>query len=276
MARCRNYVAIFFVCLIVLLPVAVASSQAMVPVPGEKAQGKMPPATQALGGDDRFLTYVSTDKPIYRGGEKVFVRGVMLKAADRKPISDDKNVSALIKIRGPKGDIVSTGNVRTENSVWGYEWTVPVGQSGGEYTVLSTYPWNGYAPAERKFDIRAFRAPRLNSHITFLRDGYGPGEKVTASLEVKRAEGGVPAGAKVTVNARVDGIAVTGASGLVDDKGMCTVSFDLPREIPRGEGTLALAIQDGGVFETASKTIPILLQTVDVQVYPEGGDLVGG
>ncbi|MBS1999500.1 MAG: A-macroglobulin complement component, partial [Cyanobacteria bacterium SZAS LIN-2] len=276
MARCRNYVAIFFVCLIVLLPVAVASSQAMVPVPGEKAQGKMPPATQALGGDDRFLTYVSTDKPIYRGGEKVFVRGVMLKAADRKPISDDKNVSALIKIRGPKGDIVSTGNVRTENSVWGYEWTVPVGQSGGEYTVLSSYPWNGYAPAERKFDIRAFRAPRLNSHITFLRDGYGPGEKVTASLEVKRAEGGVPAGAKVTVNARVDGIAVTGASGLVDDKGMCTVSFDLPREIPRGEGTLALAIQDGGVFETASKTIPILLQTVDVQVYPEGGDLVGG
>ena len=35
-------------------------------------------------------------------------------------------------------------------------------------------------------------------------------------------------------------------------------------------------IEDGGVLETASKTIPILLQTVDLAMYPEGGDLVAG
>ena len=35
-------------------------------------------------------------------------------------------------------------------------------------------------------------------------------------------------------------------------------------------------IEDGGVVETASKTIPILLQTVDLSIYPEGGDLVAG
>jgi hypothetical protein len=39
---------------------------------------------------------------------------------------------------------------------------------------------------------------------------------------------------------------------------------------------LALAIEDGGVLETASKTIPILLQTVDLTLYPEGGALVAG
>lgn len=35
-------------------------------------------------------------------------------------------------------------------------------------------------------------------------------------------------------------------------------------------------IQDGGVIETASKTIPIILQALDVHVYPEGGDFVCG
>ncbi|MGH7202398.1 MAG: alpha-2-macroglobulin family protein, partial [Planctomycetaceae bacterium] len=35
-------------------------------------------------------------------------------------------------------------------------------------------------------------------------------------------------------------------------------------------------IEDGGVIETATKTIPILLQTVDLEIYPEGGDLVAG
>ena len=39
---------------------------------------------------------------------------------------------------------------------------------------------------------------------------------------------------------------------------------------------LALAIEDGGVLETATKTIPILLQTVDLTLYPEGGELVAG
>jgi hypothetical protein len=37
-----------------------------------------------------------------------------------------------------------------------------------------------------------------------------------------------------------------------------------------------MVIQDGGVVETATKTTPILLQTVDLALYPEGGDLVAG
>ena len=38
----------------------------------------------------------------------------------------------------------------------------------------------GYAPGERKFDIRAYRAPRLRSQIVFVRKGYGPGDEVRA------------------------------------------------------------------------------------------------
>jgi uncharacterized protein YfaS (alpha-2-macroglobulin family) len=240
-------------------------------------------STQDLGGPDRFLTLVSTDKPIYRAGEKVYVRGIILNAANHKPLPAGQGsgmvampTSAVIAIKGPKGDIVSQGSAWAENSVLGFSWDVPEGQAGGEYTLNVTYPWDGNAPAQRKFEIRAYRTPRLKSQITFLRDGYGPGEKVSATLDVKRAEGGVPEGAKVTVIARVDGMEIKGGMGQVDRNGLCRVSFDLPRDIPRGEGTLALIIEDGGVVETASKTIPILLQTVDLQIFPEGGDLIAG
>ena len=41
-------------------------------------------------------------------------------------------------------------------------------------------------------------------------------------------------------------------------------------------GRFAFVIEDGGVSETATKTIPILLQTVDLAIYPEGGSLVAG
>ncbi len=246
------------------------------PVPKGGLPHRQKATTQTLGGTDRFLTFVSTDKPIYRAGEKVYVRGVLLDAAHHKPLSDRQSASATIEIKGPKGDVVAGGSTIAQNSVWGFAWEVPDGQAGGEYCIRVTYPWDGLAPAERKFDIRAYRAPRLKSQITFLRDGYGQGEKVTATLDVKRAEGGVPEGAKVTVVARVDGIQINGGTARVDAKGLCSVSFDLPHQIPRGEGTLSLVIEDGGVVETASKTIPILLQTVDLQVFPEGGDLIAG
>ena len=232
--------------------------------------------SNALGGQNRCLTFISTDKPIYREGEKVYIRGVLLDAANHKPLPDTIATYATIDIKGPKGDRVAGGRTSATSSVWGFAWDVPQGQAGGEYTIHVTYPQDGYTPAERKFDVRAYRAPRLKSQITFLRDGYGPGEKVQATLDVKRAEGGVPEGAKVTVTARVDGVEVNGGVGKVDANGLCSVSFDLPRNIPRGEGTLALVIQDGGVVETASKTIPILLQTVDLKIFPEGGDLIAG
>lgn len=232
--------------------------------------------TDALGGPERYLTYVCTDKPIYRAGEKVYIRGVILRADTRQPLKTDAQVQALIEFRGPKGDVVAGGWVPSQDSVLGFTWEVPEGQAGGEYTAKIAFPGHGLPPAERKFDVRAYRAPRLKSQIVFLRDGYGPGDEVAAALHVERAEGGVPGGAKVTAIARVDGEELPAGVLAVDERGNCTAKFKLPAEIARGEGTIAFAIEDGGTVETAAKTIPILLQTIDLQIYPEGGDLVAG
>ncbi|KFA91529.1 MG2 domain-containing protein [Archangium violaceum] len=230
--------------------------------------------TDSLGGPDRHLTFISTDKPLYRPGEKVMARGLLLEARRHTPFGHP--VMANVEIRGPKGDVVTSTRVGGDASVWGYSWTVPQDMAGGEYTLRVSYPQTGDAPAERKFDVRAYRAPRLKSQIEFLRDGYGPGDTVTATLDVKRAEGGVPSGARVTATALVDGATAARVTGVVDARGLCTVSFKLPGRIERGEGSLAFAIEDGGVVETAAKTIPILLQTLDLTLYPEGGDLVAG
>jgi uncharacterized protein YfaS (alpha-2-macroglobulin family) len=241
---------------------------------GTKLQPTEVVDSATLGGKDRYLAHVSTDKPIYRVGEKVYVRSVVLHAADRTPLKD--SVVGFVEIKGPKGNTVSSVQASTEDSVTGFAWEVPEGQAGGEYTARVTYPSLGLPPAERTFDVRAYRAPRIKTQITFFRDGYGPGDQVGATLEATRAEGGVPAGASVTVTARVDGKEVHRAKATIDRDGNATARFALPDKIARGDGTLVFAIADGGVTETATKTIPILLQTVDLSVFPEGGDLVVG
>ncbi|HYE17135.1 MAG TPA: MG2 domain-containing protein [Tepidisphaeraceae bacterium] len=242
-----------------------------VPPKPDPRQAKL---TSDLGGADRYRTFVSTDKPIYRPGEKVYVRAAVLHAATHVPLT--QNANPMVEILGPKGDVLTSGLTGTENAVAGLAWEIPAGTPGGEYTIKVSHPYTGHTPGVRKFDVRAFRAPRLKSQIVFVRDGYGPGDTVSASVSVTRAEGGVPAGAKVTAVARVDGTEVHRAPTTIDAQGNASASFKLPAAIARGEGTLAFLIEDGGVVETASKTLPILLQTLDLSIYPEGGDLVAG
>ncbi len=259
--------------LIVLTSLVLSGIAAEPPADGRPAVNDA--LSNMLGGRDRSITAASTDKPIYKTGETVYVRGVLLHHATHTPIAWAQPLAA-IEIRGPKGDTVASGMAQTEDSTVGFAWKIPEGPAGGEYTLTISYPGHGHAPAERRFDIRAYRAPRLKSQITFVRDGYGPGDEVTAGLAVTRAEGGVPVGAKVTAIARVDGTEIFRGPTEVDALGACQITFRLPSDISRGEGTLALMIDDSGIVETASKTIPILLQTVDVSLYPEGGDLIAG
>ncbi|MBS0264020.1 MAG: A-macroglobulin complement component [Planctomycetes bacterium] len=234
------------------------------------------PDSRLCGGPNHYLTYVSTDKPIYRSGDKVYVRGVVLQHTTHEPLPSQPAVHSTIEIVGPKGDVVATGAIAVEDAVLGFSWTVPEGQPGGEYTAKITFPHFGHTPAERKFDIRSYRAPRLKSQIQFLREGYGPGDEVVATWHIERAEGGIPTDAKLTVTARVDEQQVFQGPGTLDPEGRGIVRFRLPADIVRGEGTLAVVIEDGGVVETATKTLPILLQTVDVATFPEGGELLAG
>lgn len=64
----------------------------------------------------RVKTHVSTDKPVYRPGDTVYVRGVVLDAADLAPVGVNEHGtasplhSANVVVKGPKGDVVHRGN----------------------------------------------------------------------------------------------------------------------------------------------------------------------
>ena len=220
------------------------------------------------------LTHVSSDKPIYRGGERVYLRGVRLAASDNRPAT--ASPACQVTIAGPRGETVAQGYAPTADATAAFTWDVPADAAGGTYTATFASPSTGDPPARRAFDVRAYRAPRLKGEVVFLRDGYGPGETVRATMHVDRAEGGLPVGAAVSASAVVDGVSVFTGTTTVDAAGNCAVVFPLPTTIARGDGTLSLTVADGGTVEPIAKTIPILLRTVDVDIYPEGGDLVAG
>ncbi|PZM84080.1 MAG: A-macroglobulin complement component [Candidatus Melainabacteria bacterium] len=271
--RCRSKTDISIALGLTFVCLSIASSQAMTgSIPTEYWKKT---AAQTLGSSNRFLTFMSTDKPLYQSGERVFIRGVMLDSSSHQP-KTGYGGNAYIQVLGPRGQAIASGQAQIHDSIWSYAWNISRDQAGGEYTIVVSYPFGGHAPAERKVDVRSYRAPRLKTQLIFARDGYGPGDVVTASLYAKRAEGGIPANAKVTIKPLVDGVPIEAGTSKLDSNGFCRISFGLPQHIERGDGTLALVVEDQGVVETTSKTIPILLQSVDLQMFPEGGEIVSG
>ncbi|MDR1536341.1 MAG: A-macroglobulin complement component [Planctomycetota bacterium] len=233
-----------------------------------------PPTPERLGGEGRKLAFLSTDKPIYRPGETAYFRAVFLMADSYFPVREGGEAAGLI-ITGPRDAEAARLAAPIRDSVAGFSWTIPAGTAGGSYEAKAES--GGGPPAVRRFEIRAYAPPRLKTRIEFLREGYGPGDTVTAAAHVERAEGGFPAGARVTAVARVDGAETARLENIgVDENGDCRAVFTLPEAIDRGEGSLVFLIEDGGVIESAGKTIPILLQTLDIDFYPEGGELVAG
>jgi hypothetical protein len=57
---------------------------------------------------------------------------------------------------------------------------------------------------------------------------------------------------------------------------MTPVRFTLPKAISMGDGTLTCTVDDEGTVESTGQTIPIILQNLKMNLYPEGGYLVNG
>jgi hypothetical protein len=227
-----------------------------------------------FGGKTRLLAHPATDKPMYKPGETVYGRAAILDAFTRVPAAD--NTRLKFEVRSPRGDVATEGDATVEHGVAAFSWAIPAGQAGGEYKLLVKFPYTGDPTAETNFLVRSYRVPRLKMQLEFVRKAYGPGDDVMATLLAMRAEGGIPAGAKVTAIAQVDGVEVHRAELALSSQGALVATFKLPAAIETGDGNLVFIVEDGGVQETAAKTIPIVLNKVALAFYPEGGELVGG
>jgi alpha-2-macroglobulin-like protein len=216
--------------------------------------------------------HIQVDRPLYRPGETIWLRAWDL---ERKSLSAAGQGQGLeYQLINPKGATVATKKVAHAEGLNTNDITVPEGVPGGEY--LLRILRGGEIEAERPVIVSAYEAPRLKKKLEFMRKAYGPGDTVVASVNVKRPTGEVLASQTLTAAIQLDGVALPRVEVTTDARGDAAVRFELPERISRGDGLLTVMVEDGGITESVSKRIPIILQDLDVSLYPEGGDLVTG
>lgn len=215
--------------------------------------------------------YIQVDKPLYKPGETVWFRGWALNDKDLEPRATGWHSYELIS---PKGASVFQKRVKADEGPPANDFEIPAGVQGGEYKIRVRTS-DGLS-GERPIIVAAYEAPRIKKKLEFMRKAYGAGDTVQATVEMKRPTGAPLANHPLRPVGTIDGRDLAIPQVRTNAKGEATVTFSLPTRIDTADGLLTVMVEDGGITESVSKRIPIVLKKIQMGFYPEGGKLVEG
>ncbi|MFZ6654815.1 MG2 domain-containing protein [Undibacterium sp. TJN19] len=215
--------------------------------------------------------YIQVDKPLYKPGETIWFKSWDLKARNLTGAAIEQ---ATVELISPKGSSVIRKRLRVDAGSSANDFELPPEAQGGEYKIRIT-TGDGKV-LERAIIVSAFEAPRMKKTLEFVKKSYGAGEQVSATIAVKRPTGETLSGKRLVAVVTVDGMELPRVNITTDATGEALVKFDLPKNISTGDGLLTILVEDGGVTESISKSIPILQNKLALSFFPEGGKMVAG
>ncbi|KAJ6234162.1 macroglobulin / complement [Anaeramoeba flamelloides] len=234
--------------------------------------------------EQRYSLHITTDKQLYKPGEKLFLRGVYVKSFDEKPLPND-SLQTIKQIGYPFLRICKSNSEQiheermafAQNSTLSHYWEIPKTTKGGEYYVEIFHKFGtGVPPARREIEIREFRVPLFKKKINFLNKGYSFGDQVSAVLQVERGTGEKLAkNSSVSVKVGVDDKVIFGPDIFSFTKeGECLIQFTLPTNYKKPSATMVCVIKENEIEEVFVKKIPIVDKEIQISFYPEGGEII--
>jgi alpha-2-macroglobulin-like protein len=216
--------------------------------------------------------YIQLSKPMVQPGETLWLKATLFDTATLAAYG--KATRFTCSLLDPRGSVVVKKTVRAKAGAAESDVRIPDGVAGGEYTLK--VECLGGPTEERPVVVNAYHPPLIQKKLLVLGKAYGPGDRVEAEAEFRRGTGEPLAKHTIAAAVLVDGEIVRELYLETDAKGELLVAFDLPEKIESEDALLTLKVQEGGLTESISRTIPILLAKLNVDFFPEGGDLVVG
>ena len=247
-----------------------------------------------------YVTHLAIDRPMYRPGETVRFRSLTLERFSLKP--PDQDFHLRYRILGPRGEEVFIREVASQvvagkdnakiNGPGGQplrglgtgDFTLPVDSPEGLYTLLVGEVNERFNEEKRYFQVRRWQTPRFNKEVTFHRSSYGPGDQVKFTVKASPVQGQAKGlrntSIQIRATAKVDGQAIhvdTGRAFYGEKDTRLEFTLALPGQLVRGNGSVSIICDDGaGNLDTTVRSLPIVLNDLLIDFYPEGGDLIAG
>ncbi len=218
--------------------------------------------------------YLQLDKPFYKPGEDIWFNAFVLNSNTHKP--GDISDVAYVELIDPKGNVAKRLDLIIHDGTAHGDFALDQSAPGGLYQIRAYTQWMKNFGEDRFFkkeiQVQRVHTPRLLLRLDYEKESYGAGDPVVAKLNIKnlRNERVVNAGVSFTV--KIDGGSVFKSELESDPQGNATINFKLPDSLKTTDGLLEVIVKANGVEESISRSIPIVLNRISMQFFPEGGN----
>ncbi len=218
--------------------------------------------------------YLQLDRNQLNPGDNVWFKASVRDAATLK--ASEKSDVVYAELLSPKGSVEQKLTLLCTDGGVGGTFHIDENAAGGLWKIKIYTLWgnNTNEFLAREFNVQRVVLPHLNMRLDYEREAYGAGDNVTAKISLKTLTKAPLANYAFTYTASVDGAQISTNSGTTDADGNANVQFKLPNELASNDGLANIMIQYQGQTESISRSIPIVLNKIDLQFLPEGGDMV--
>ena len=248
-----------------------------------------------------YVAHLSTDKPMYQPGETVYFRALVLERFSLRPPYEDFALNFVLTTPTQEQKVVGQGSGSISRldkpaelikgpdgkplkGVGSGAFLIDPTAPGGEY-ILTVKDQSGRFPDQvRKFIVNRYQKSNINKELDFNHRSYGPGDEVIANCKATSSDGKPLSGKPVLASINLDGVQI-GVDGKpnadrarfqTDALGRVVLKFKLPAVIQKGQASISVVFDDGGNTETLVKPVPVVVNKLDMEFFPEGGDLIQG
>jgi TonB-dependent SusC/RagA subfamily outer membrane receptor len=220
--------------------------------------------------------YLHLDKPIYKPGDDIWFTAYLVSGAENRPSSVSNVV--YVELLSPKGAVVRNLALFARNGCVNGDFRLNPQDEGGLYKIRAYTRWMKNFGEEsfygKDIPVQRYVAPRLLMKIDFEREAYGAGDSVKVTLDLRNLEDQPLVYQPVKAGIQLAGKEYAGMTFETGTDGKAYVRFILPAVLDTRDGLLLLVIDYKGRSESVSRAIPIVLNNITLDFFPEGGNLV--
>ncbi|MDR1678285.1 MAG: TonB-dependent receptor plug domain-containing protein [Prevotellaceae bacterium] len=220
--------------------------------------------------------YLHSDRTFYQPGEQIRYKIYVTDASNN--LKEALSEMATVELLNPRGGVDKSFSVYIKNGEGASSCYLPSDAPGGLYKLRAYTAW------QRNFDeqdsytkdifVQKAQMPLLLMNLDFKRKAYSAGDEMQASLEVKTQQNEPLENYPLSYTVNIEGKTIQTTQARTDRNGKITLKAMLPTDIQSVDGTLNIMINYEGSTEAISRSIPLVLNKLNLQFFPEGGYLI--
>ncbi len=220
--------------------------------------------------------YLHTDRTFYQPGEQIWFKVYVTDAALN--LKEALSEMATIELINPRGGVEKTFSIYIQNGEGAGSYRIPSEAPGGQYKLRAYTAWlrnfdekDGYT---KDLFVQKTQMPLLLMNLDFERKAYSAGDEIQANLEVKTQQNTPLENYPLTYSINIEGKTIQTSKARTNRNGKIALKAMLSKDIKSADGTMNIMIDYEGSTEAISRSIPLVLNNIGLQFFPEGGYLV--